>query len=84
MLCVYLVYKKEVRQLAVWSGGMIPASGAGGPGFNSRDSPWRAFEKVTAAMQVGSSDGGKHAGCRDRWQQTDTREVPGTAQGLPI
>ena len=25
--------------LAVWSSGMIPASGAGGPGFNSRNSP---------------------------------------------
>ena len=25
--------------LAVWSSGMIPASGAGGPGFDSRNSP---------------------------------------------
>ena len=28
-----------VTHLAVWSNGMIPASGAGGPGFNSRNSP---------------------------------------------
>ena len=63
---------------------MIPASGAGGPGFNSRNSPWLAFEQVTAAMQVGGSDNGKHAGCRDRWRRTGAREVPGTAQGRPI
>ena len=25
---------------AQWSSGMIPASGAGGPGFKSRLSPW--------------------------------------------
>ena len=28
---------------AVWSSGMIPASGAGGPGFDSRNSPFRIF-----------------------------------------
>ena len=29
----------RATQLAVWSSGMIPASGAGGPGLNSRNSP---------------------------------------------
>ena len=31
-------YKKQIR-VAQWSSGMIPASGAGGPGFKSRLSP---------------------------------------------
>jgi hypothetical protein len=26
--------------VATWSSGMIPASGAGGPGFNSRSGPY--------------------------------------------
>ena len=30
----------QVQALAQWSSGMIPASGAGGPGFKSRLSPW--------------------------------------------
>ena len=29
----------QVQALAQWSSGMIPASGAGGPGFKSRLSP---------------------------------------------
>ena len=33
------VINRNTPSLAVWSSGMIPASGAGGPGFNSRNSP---------------------------------------------
>ena len=31
---------------AVWSSGMIPALGAGGPGFNSRSSPIFSFLEI--------------------------------------
>ena len=40
-----------VPYFAVWSSGVIPASGAGGPGFNSRNSPW--FMRI--ALFVGSA-----------------------------
>ena len=33
----------QVQALAQWSSGMIPASGAGGPGFKSRLSPLLIF-----------------------------------------
>lgn len=32
-------YYETVNQLASWSRGMIPALGAGGPGFKSRRGP---------------------------------------------
>ena len=32
--------------MARWSRGMIPASGAGGPGFNSRTSPVRLSDII--------------------------------------
>ena len=32
--------KNLALQLAVWSSGMIPASGAGGHGFDSRNAPF--------------------------------------------
>ena len=34
--------------LAVWSSGMIPASGAGGPGFDPRNSPFTMVDFVDA------------------------------------
>ena len=44
--CIYLSRKykvgntkQEILSRAQWSSGMIPASGAGGPGFKSRLSP---------------------------------------------
>ena len=37
----FLKYQKsKVFMLGVWSSGMIPASGAGGPEFNSRNAPF--------------------------------------------
>ena len=33
--------------MACWSSGMIPASGAGGPGFNSQTSPLKLLKKLT-------------------------------------
>ena len=40
-----------VPYFAVWSSGLIPASGAGGPGFNSRNRHW--FMRI--ALFVGSA-----------------------------
>ena len=34
-------YSRVLLSMAQWSSGMIPASGAGGPGFKSRLSPHR-------------------------------------------
>ena len=49
----YVRNAMHAAHLAVWSSGMIPASGAGGPGFNSRNSPvsahrpWRCQSGAT-------------------------------------
>ena len=40
----------QVQALAQWSNGMIPASGAGGPGFKSRLSPF--FHLLTFHTRV--------------------------------
>ena len=37
-ISIQISCKKQIR-VAQWSSGMIPASGAGGPGFKSRLSP---------------------------------------------
>ena len=47
------------NQLAAWSSGMILASGARGPGFNSRSSPshmsrWETYQTVDKGCQNGS------------------------------
>ena len=41
-------------QMACWSSGMIPASGAGGPGFDSQTSPtfFRLFYLTTCTTYV--------------------------------
>ena len=37
---------------AVWSSGMIPASGAGGPGFDSRNSPYLLVQYSSADSKM--------------------------------
>jgi hypothetical protein len=37
-LLIYYFYN-QFRSMSIWSRGMIPASGAGGPGFNPRNGP---------------------------------------------
>ena len=44
--------------LAVWSSGMIPASGAGGPGFDSRNSPTYVFCMLVYAYPNVQTDSG--------------------------
>ena len=39
ILCLNTVKSWRKVRVAVWSSGMIPASGAGGPGFDPRNSP---------------------------------------------
>ena len=40
---MYEAHAEQLNQLAVWSSGMILASGARGPGFNSQNGPCLAY-----------------------------------------
>ena len=69
---------------AVWSSGMIPASGAGGPGFDSRNSPLLGTKRSNCVVV--------HWGVRTiAWvyssvveRLTADQQVPGSNPGAPL
>ena len=70
------VQKLSSLQVAVWSSGMILASGARGPGFNSQNSPLVTPAQTTVAC--GASGSLESAGLKGE------RGLEGRQSGLPL